>query len=794
MTRAEEDENIQFAWGKKRGLGGKKKDVQFYESFTYDGVEYALYDSVYLYTDSDSEPHVGKIIKIWENSDKTKKVKILWFFRPCEILNYLNGNKVCQNELFLASGDGTGLTNINPLEAIAGKCNVICVSKDNRNLQPSQEELQKADFIFYRAFDVGRKMILDKIDDKIALVDGKFLLNKLHSQKSSAVTERDPVKKEDLGNATVAGGTTLSFEMTASGEQKTLKADNCLIDILAKENGDSNVLITQRSLSNDTITLKSKDDPVKGHSKAGLILATEVQVEEGVEATEDSVRFANRPLKDDKHDSSVKASDSNKEIIVQKLVRDSSCCDAKAVSQTVTAFEDKSKRKFVKDPQETEFISSKRPKLDEKLTKFANENLPRESPQDVSNDDAVRGNGKVGKVPAPAISQTVTAFEDKSKHKSVKDPQETEFISSKRPKLDEKLTKFDNENLPRESPQEVSNDDAVRGNGKVGKVPAPDAQIKKKLKAVEDCSRYLPSKNDALNYSIQPSDSNKEKSDGNKGKIVQKLVQDSQCYDAKPTGKTIAVVEKSRPQLIKESDEKKIISSNKPKVDGKPMQFSNGKLPGESSREACNDISKASSKILEVTRRPEVDKSKWFSGLPWEERIKAANESGRVVLLQNLDPSYTGAEVEDIVWHALKQHCTAKIIPRVEYSSPHSGQGFAIFKTKEAAETTITKLNEGCLMMSNGRPLVGSFAKLTFRGKPSTFFGHMSFDKTRQQQMQREMREAVSTSHCSQPNTIEYDMALEWCLKQEQTKLEWKKLYQRHGKELSKLKVAMKSR
>jgi hypothetical protein len=31
---------------------------------------------------------------------------------------------------------------------------------------------------------------------------------------------------------------------------------------------------------------------------------------------------------------------------------------------------------------------------------------------------------------------------------------------------------------------------------------------------------------------------------------------------------------------------------------------------------------------------------------PWEERMKTANEQGALVLLQNLDPVYTSAEVE----------------------------------------------------------------------------------------------------------------------------------------------------
>jgi hypothetical protein len=115
MVEAKKVQNFEFKWGKQRGVGGKKKDVKFYESFSYDGVEYALYDSVYMYEEGETEPYIGKLLKIWENADKTKKVKVLWFFCPREISNYLGDEKTAENELFLASGEGVGSTNVNPL-------------------------------------------------------------------------------------------------------------------------------------------------------------------------------------------------------------------------------------------------------------------------------------------------------------------------------------------------------------------------------------------------------------------------------------------------------------------------------------------------------------------------------------------------------------------------------------------------------------------------------------------------------------------------------------------------------
>lgn len=126
------------------------------------------------------------------------------------------------------------------------------------------------------------------------------------------------------------------------------------------------------------------------------------------------------------------------------------------------------------------------------------------------------------------------------------------------------------------------------------------------------------------------------------------------------------------------------------------------------------------------------------------------------------------------------------------------------------------------------RPLVGSIRPLlpSLAEKQSTYFGHLIIDKIKLQ-MQREMvsllpplslslclvslslshtrvntvhpvqrlfwslwwctwcdylflfiqKEAVSTSHCSQPNTIEYEMAMEWCLLQERSDAWWKRLY-----------------
>ncbi|XAR50586.1 hypothetical protein NMG60_11004945 [Bertholletia excelsa] len=175
---AAEGENIEFIWGRRKCICGEDNDVQLYESFTYDGMEYSLYDCVYTCSDQDSEPHIGKIVEIWEDQSHEKVVKIVWFFHPAEIHHWLADIKPSKNEIFLASGEGKGLFNLISLEAISGKCNVICTSEDKRNPQASKEELEMADYVFYRTFDVQSYRISSSFPDLVAGTEVDHFFNR----------------------------------------------------------------------------------------------------------------------------------------------------------------------------------------------------------------------------------------------------------------------------------------------------------------------------------------------------------------------------------------------------------------------------------------------------------------------------------------------------------------------------------------------------------------------------------------------------------------------------------------
>ncbi|GJT87635.1 protein anti-silencing 1 [Tanacetum coccineum] len=190
MENVNEDAHPEFKWLKKKGVGLKDKEVQFYESFLYDGVKYTLYDDVYMYKEGLQEPYIGKLTKVWERPGNIKKVKVHWFFRPIEILKWLGNTKTLVNEILFASGEGHGLTNINSLESIAGPCNVVCVSKDHRNPQPSAEELEAADFVFYRTFDVQSCTISDTMADKVGGLEVKYVFNRGEIRESIPDTKQ----------------------------------------------------------------------------------------------------------------------------------------------------------------------------------------------------------------------------------------------------------------------------------------------------------------------------------------------------------------------------------------------------------------------------------------------------------------------------------------------------------------------------------------------------------------------------------------------------------------------------
>ncbi|GJR43858.1 hypothetical protein Tco_1311961 [Tanacetum coccineum] len=84
------------------------------------------------------------------------------------------------------------------------------------------------------------------------------------------------------------------------------------------------------------------------------------------------------------------------------------------------------------------------------------------------------------------------------------------------------------------------------------------------------------------------------------------------------------------------------------------------------------------------------------------------------------------------------------------------------------------------------RPVVGSRPSFKEPGNNEPkYFGHFAVGR-------RQWKNAGSTSHYAQPNTITFDMAMEWQALQKKSELCWDALFEQHSKEQADLKALLK--
>ncbi|KAK4267507.1 hypothetical protein QN277_024280 [Acacia crassicarpa] len=462
------EEKINFKWGNKREVGFNNKHIQ-YESFTFRDVEYFLYDCVYFYHNGDFETSIGKLVEIYETPRDEKMVKVIWLLRPPDIRYFLGDYRPRWNELFLACGEGDGVSNVNFLGSILGKCNVVCTAKDKRNLEPSEAEVEMADFFFKHCFNVELVSITDKFAD---LIGG--------------------VKVEEIFN------------------RKKVKISN--------------------PISRPSIVIKKRTDP------SGML----------------------------RHQ-----------------------------------------------------------------------------------------------------------FDDKAEVK-------------------------------------------------------PDIAIQKNT--LLNCSPYKKRK--TLD-NMQPSSQSKE-------------------------------------------------STKKEDFDKRRKVFHEG-----TSELRLSKVVRNCREFMEVTGRPGNEKRRWFLRPNWEEKLRNAQESGCLILLNNLDPSCTSYEVEDLIWHTLNEIVDAKMIEWSPTSNPHYGRAFVVFKKKDAAESALSRLNKRCLILGDGRVVSAVKGWVRGTGEQTNFPGHLVMNKSELHKQTEDMRNAVSTSHCAQPNTIEFGMAFGWRKLQHLSDKWWDALYQAQKEEIN---------
>nr|KAJ0200362.1 hypothetical protein LSAT_V11C600303370 [Lactuca sativa] len=881
MEKVDEDANLEFKWLIKKGRGGKNKEVQFYGSFIYDGVEYVLYDCVYMYKEGLREPYIGKLTKIWENADKSKKVKVHWFFRPEEISKWLGDTKTLENEILFASGEGVGLTNISPLEAIAGKCNVVCVSKDSRNPQPSDEELKAADFIFYRTFDVESCTILDNMDEeKIGGIEIKHIFNRREDESISTLPETNTTstyKKEENHNTitlttssepkqllltkTLPNTNNLKDDDAQDKNIPILAAETTSVALLEKTNpkidekADKDAMeANKRKKSSTTGSDKLHEQPSKKMKLDDKNPPKEKQVEV-VEVDRDSVGLKDvMPSKKSKVDNNVRTGGKNSDI-------------GKTDTSVVKTDKDNLKSSKEKDETKVSKVSKERKKTPMESDKLDDRPLKKMKSKLVANEkqkqvevegekiekltDLPSKKSKVEDKSAPNEKQKhvdvvgekiekLTDLPSKKSKDEVKSPRnekpkQVEVEGEKIEKLTDlpsKKSKVEDKSAPNEKQKqvEVEGEKIEKLKSKVEDKSAPNEKQKhvdvvgekiekltdlpskkskdevksprnEKQKQVEvvgekiEKSTGLPSKkskdevksarnvNNLGTSGTQEEKANGNNNNNNKGKISDEL-EGRRLKKTKAEGSFKIPDNKKNSSIINsngsngknllvasEGKSKSIVVGTNNNINKENQSESNENKKKLSMSQSPKDMYKE----FVVGPKPNADESGWFERLPWEQSLKSAYDQGSAILLHNVDPDYTSGEVEDLVWHAFTENCEAKILPHSVISSPHCYQALVLLKTKEAAQRVLAKLDEDCLMLSNGRPLVGTPCPPIIPRKTCKFFGHLSIDRIKINQ--REMEEAVSTSHFSQPNTIEYDMAMEWFLMQSKSKKWWEMIY-----------------
>ncbi|KAL4592680.1 hypothetical protein LXL04_005683 [Taraxacum kok-saghyz] len=779
MEKVNEDASLDFKWLVKKGVGGKKKEVQFYASFMYDGMEYMLYDCVYMYKEGLREPYIGKITKIWENGDKTKKVKIHWFFRPEEISKWLGDTNTLENEILFASGEGVGLANISPLEAIAGKCNVVCISKDKRNPQPSNDELNAADFVFYRTFDVESCTISDNMGhEKIGGIEIEHIFNTRRENESintlpqtlptnNLKDDKQDSREKDLPN--LADETAKSEKTISKIDEKDDKNKK---EVVSTDKTEA----TKRKKNTSTESDNLHDQPLKKPKLDDKNPPKEKQVK--VAADRDSEKLNDMASK-----KSIKASmppGKNSDGSTSKADKDNSKLSKdknETKASKVSAGKERMKSppppnaKQVEVSGETEKMTdlpSKKSKVDSKIKERMKSPPPPNAKQ-------VEVSGETEKMTDLPSTKSKVDSKIKERMKSPPPPNakqvEVSGETEKMTDLPSKKSKVDSKIKERMKSPPPPNAKQVEVGGEIEKMtdlPSKKSKVDSKIKdeALSTQEERLKVKND-------------------KGDEMEKEG---------------GILKKTKAEgSFKIPDNKKNKNSSVININGKPKSGVDvGPVVGSSNKEnKCSEGKKKLSmskspkdmyREFVVGPKPNADRNGWFKRPPWDESLKNAHDQGTAILLHNIDPDYTSQDVENLIWHAFNEHSEAKILPHSAISNPHYYQALVLLKTKDAAHRVLAKLDEECLMLSNGRPLVGTPCPPIIQRMNCKFFGHLAIDRIKVTQREDE---AVSTSHFSQPNTIEYDMAMEWFLLRSKSTKWWEKINALQGEELKELETKL---
>lgn len=733
-TRVSMSEEADIQWGT---IMNCNKAKTFYSSFISEGVVYELFDNVEVYSgdaNDHSDPYIGKIVGLWEEKESgMRKVMIRWFFKLKDLDREMEGDP---RELYLAFGKGKGVKNENDLEVICGKCKVLCTSKDARNRQPSAKDLKNADFFFSKIYNVDLQHLspVQRIVDKLgceAVYNKPEWVTEISKNKEQAVEQLNSMqdRKKD---------STLKQEGQCMGGSPSDLKDR---------QSDFDAIIDKQQKACQGTDLKRQQTSTMNDISQSKKLKTSATTSPSTKVTANTMN----------------------DVSLSKKLKTSATTSS---STKVTANRVQNSENV---PSLGEVVASKMPTLvatANRIQKSQNvSSLGEPVASKISNfGDYVGSSSKVEqnehkKTDLPACAPPQTNLKSSVLERSLSYGKTS---LSETPKVDDALGQQSVANT--ESSKQL--DEKERADHNVLKDACIDAQ-KVKEGMIEGQTNSLTRVKSASGLLEQEA----EKNPHEKREINSSAINLRDKGEAEADHKVGVSVERKGHQAKGDS--------------------SSLSEPAESVvKEARSDVTKkpilntgqGSEKKLSTTEPVRVvENRKFFKVLPWEENLQQGILYERVLLLQNLDPYLTSADVRDMLKNILQGVSDARLIPQ-ETACPY-GQALVIFDSRLLAESALQEMERKCLVVANNRrPIIAIKFKETTN--LSRFPGHLALEKLKLSRnlTADEYKKAVSTSHCSQPNTIEYEMAMEWRRLQEIIQTCRAELFERQRKEMEQIR------
>lgn len=714
--------DVDVRWGETNESTNEKKI--FYSSFFSEGQEYNLYDNVEVYDESKTEPHVGKIMKLWEERENGKKrVLIRWFLRPKELgLDYSDDSK----ELFLAFGKGKGVMNENDVDVVCGKCKVLCTSEDPRNLQPSENELKTADYFFSCIYNVDRRQlsavqgVVDKLGCDVVFNKQEWVRDgiKVEVNLSKLANKTKQICGKEIGREGTSGRP--SDMVKASTKLETESADSVakLPPESKKRQRDLEVVPEARK---KWLIQQMESESVPGALQRSNVNVNEINKSKQLKVLENAKSTAPKE---------VSATSGVKPVIIL----DSSVKDVKKEEES----KDQSLEKVLiaGDPGLTKIQASK---SDKPVT-------PREASTKPGNSVLLSGG-----FPKPADAKKPSP----SKETATKSPAISHLVKSS-PKGDKAMDALAHYGDV-ESPIDIDKSNKMdEVTGDIRNVDGNDGRASVKLPEVV-------SKGETKIESRKA---------GDVSKPVQNYVKEEGSSERRRLVKASESPKALHTSNVKKGEEERSLTKDTTSLKIDKGKDSSRSITGlglmSDKKEDLNKEARMNASNKKHKGAVIEEKRKIFKELSWEEHLNQGLPSGRVILVQNFDILVTSADVRDMMKSVFEGVSDARLMPQ-DTICPY-GQALVVFESKNLAETALKEMESKCLIVTNSkRPLIASKAKPSESSQLSRFPGHLALEKFKLSRALQndDYRRAVATSHCSQPNTIEYEMAMEWAHLQE---------------------------